>query len=378
MRTPWPIGFDLGRFSDALTPALVIRLDAVRRNLLRMIAAAGGCDRLRMHVKSAKLRVVFDEAIAAGITNYKCATTREAECLLDACDAAGIEGDLLVAYPHRGANLRRIVDIARAHPSSRVSVLIEDTGNLDHDLDAFVDVNAGMHRTGIPVDRSELVLACAQAAGERFRGIHYYEGHVHTGTFAERCQQAKPLLDRLVSLVGFLEDRGLDVREVITSGTPSLMPALAHPGLAGLERTVHRVSPGTLVYFDARSAECEELDYEFAAFVLGTVVSHPAPGIVTVDAGSKALAAEAGSPVAIAPDWPGLAARTPSEEHLPFDVVSGTVPTRGTLLALVPRHVCPTVNLAEAAWIVDDERAPDTLRVADVTARAHELHEGNR
>lgn len=328
-----------------------------------------------MHVKSAKLRIVFDEAIAAGITHYKCATTREAECLLDACDAAGFACDLLVAYPHRGANLRRIVDIARAHPASRVSVLIEDTGNLDHDLDVFLDVNAGMNRTGIPVDSSELVLACAKAAGERFRGLHYYEGHVCKGTFAERCRQAAPLLDRLVSLVRLLEDRGREVREVITSGTPSLMPALAHPGLAELDATKHRVSPGTLVYFDARSAECEELDYEFAAFVLSSVVSHPAAGIVTVDAGSKALAAEAGSPVAITPEWPGLAARTPSEEHLPFDVVSGESPSRGTLVALVPRHVCPTVNLAEAAWVIDDEREPRTLRAADVTARAHELHE---
>ena len=39
------------------------------------------------------------------------------------------------------------------------------------------------------------------------------------------------------------------------------------------------------------------------------------------------------------------------------------------MLAVVPRHVCPTVNLAEQALVIDS----DGLRSADVTARAHEL-----
>lgn len=354
-------------FDDVLTPALVIRLEAVRENLKRLRTAAGGVDRLRLHVKSAKLALVFRELIDAGVRNFKCATTREAAFLLAELDHADVAGDLLVAYPHVGANLRRVEELAARHPNARVSIVCESLPIVSTGLGVFVDVNAGMNRTGIPLEQTERILEVARAAGQRFRGVHFYEGHVHSGSFSERCAQAHPLYDRLLELVHALDGAGASVGEVITSGTPSLMPALAHAGLRGLDR--HRVSPGTLVYSDARSAECEELDYEFAAFVLARVVSHPADRIVTVDAGSKSIAAEAGAPVAVAPDWPNLVARTPSEEHLPFDVVDGDAPKRCTILALVPRHVCPTVNLAEEALLIDGS----DLRVVPVSARAHEL-----
>lgn len=386
-----PTPLDLAIFADLLTPTLVVHLDAVRRNIARMCAATGSIDRLRVHIKSAKLRVVFDEFLAAGITHFKCATTREAAQLLAASEARGIAVDLLVAFPHRGPNLRRIEALARLHPRSRLSVLVEtedDIEDIEGDasmataLGVFVDIDAGMHRTGIPSTDAARIESVAKAAASRLRGLHFYEGHVHSGSFADRCSQAFPLYDELVTLVAQLEASGLCIDEVVTSGTPSFMPALAHPGLAALtaltalteqQHTVHRLSPGTLVYFDARSRECEELDYEFAAFVLTSVVSQPTSHVITVDAGSKAIAAEAGSPVAVAPDWPGLVARTPSEEHLPFDVVAGAAPARGKRMLLVPRHVCPTVNLAEAACVVEERHGTSTVRIEAVSARAHEV-----
>jgi D-serine deaminase-like pyridoxal phosphate-dependent protein len=99
------------------------------------------------------------------------------------------------------------------------------------------------------------------------------------------------------------------------------------------------------------------------------VVSHPLADRVTADAGSKSIAAEAGDPCAFALGHPGLEALTPSEEHLPFAVRSGQRPPRGTELYLVPRHVCPTVNLAEQALLVDGEN----IVVSRVRARAHDL-----
>ena len=59
---------------------------------------------------------------------------------------------------------------------------------------------------------------------------------------------------------------------------------------------------------------------------------------------------------------------TPSEEHLP---IHGTarLPALGDLLALVPRHVWPTVNLFDSAILLDAGRSP---RVVPVTARGHE------
>ena len=66
-------------FERVLSPALVIYLDRVRDNLRRVVALAGGApDRLRPHVKTAKIPEVFAEMIRAGFRCFKCATTREA------------------------------------------------------------------------------------------------------------------------------------------------------------------------------------------------------------------------------------------------------------------------------------------------------------
>jgi D-serine deaminase-like pyridoxal phosphate-dependent protein len=67
---------------------------------------------------------------------------------------------------------------------------------------------------------------------------------------------------------------------------------------------------------------------------------------------------------------PELVAGHPSEEHLPLDVTSGAAPARGTALHLVPRHVCPTVNLAEQAVLIERGRIVD---IVDVAGRAHDL-----
>ncbi len=98
---------------------------------------------------------------------------------------------------------------------------------------------------------------------------------------------------------------------------------------------------------------------------------------MTCDAGSKSIAAEAGDPCASVVDHTHLTPLTPSEEHLPIqvDLSRGPAPKRGDALLLVPRHVCPTVNLAEQAILIEDG---DVTGVIDVAGRGHELFDGER
>ena len=133
---------------------------------------------------------------------------------------------------------------------------------------------------------------------------------------------------------------------------------------------VHRISPGTVVFHDARSQfDNPDVDLRPAALVLSRVISHPATDIVTCDAGSKSVAAEAGDPCAFVLGSDALEAMSPSEEHLPLRC-SGVLPLRGTNVLLVPRHICPTVNLAEQCVLLDGDVPP---RIVPVAARAHEL-----
>ena len=91
----------------------------------------------------------------------------------------------------------------------------------------------------------------------------------------------------------------------------------------------------------------------------------------------KALAADAGDPLCQIIGKTGYTLRKASEEHLPVECDSIA---KGDVLYLVPKHICPTVNLAETAlWVEDDgvDRGVECHRV-NVHARAHPLLANDR
>jgi D-serine deaminase-like pyridoxal phosphate-dependent protein len=357
------------------SPALVVHLDAVRSNLARVLELCGGRpERWRAHVKSTKIPAVLAELARAGLAHFKCANTRELSVLLETLARMGREeSDVLLAYPLVGPGLERLADLARRWPRARLSLLCEvpeAVAEVPAGVGIFVDVNPGMDRTGARLERPEQILATARAASERLRGVHYYDGHLHQADPRERRRAAHAGYARLCELLDELEGAGCPIDEVVTAGTPTLLDALAFESLSRDGRA-HRVSPGTVVYHDLRSElETPALGLVPAALVLARVVSHPAAGLATCDAGSKSLAAEAGDPCAVVLGRPELIAQHPSEEHLPLRGPPDRLPARGEVLQLIPLHVCPTVNLAEQALLIESGRLS---AVADVSARAHEL-----
>ena len=359
-----------------LSPALVIWLDRVRHNLAVVTEALGGdVDRWRPHVKTTKTPAIFRELARAGVRHFKCATPREAATLAETLEAEGATGvEILLAYPLLGPNLARLAQVARAHPSTRIDVLVEDAAvaaQLPEPLGAYLDLNPGMNRTGVPLANRDEVLHVARAAGQRLRGVHAYDGHRHEEDPDLRAALVRATHAVVAQLVTELRAEDLRVQEVITAGTPAFTASLTPGPLAELEGVVHRLSPGTVVLHDARSAQQNpDLALQPAATLFTRVVSHPDANLVTCDAGSKSLAAEAGDPSAVVLGHPELVAQCPSEEHLPLRVTSGPRPPRGTELLLIPRHVCPTVNLAEQVWLMDGSTS---LGPAPVSGRAHEL-----
>ena len=373
---PAPYRLPAGVAARLFSPALVVYLDRVRENVRSVLAHVGGRpERWRPHVKTTKIPAVWRELARAGVRHFKCATTREAEHLLRALAAEGVEDpDVLLAHPLIGPELDRLGALAREQPSASLSVLCEDPDAVERapaELGLHVDVDPGMHRTGMSLERPDAIAAVARAAGERFRGVHFYDGHLHRGGPDERRRDVFACYDRLMDLLEHLEGEGLAVPEVTTSGTPTFLQALQYRPLAERAGTLHRISPGTVVYHDARSEEENAgLGLVPAALVFARVVSHPGPERVTCDAGSKSIAADAGDPCAVVLGRPELEALTPSEEHLPLRTPAGRRPARGTELLLVPHHVCPTVNLAEQALLIEGGAV---RAVVPVAARAHDL-----
>jgi D-serine deaminase-like pyridoxal phosphate-dependent protein len=358
-----------------LSPSLVIYAERVRANIGRILSALGGTpERWRVHVKTVKVPEVLAVLVRAGLLGFKCATLREARALARVlAEERVVGGDVLLAHLPVGPALGALAELARARPETRFSVLCEDpeaAPEIPPELDVFADVNSGMDRTGSPLGERGRLVAIARLAGPRFRGLHAYDGHLHQTDRTARRAAIHAIYDELVALVESLLRAGVAVREVVTAGTPSFPDAVRYTGFARLGDVTHRVSPGTVVYHDLRTEEqTPELELEPAALVLCRVISRPGEQLVTTDAGSKSIAVDAGDPCAVALGWPGLEAGRPSEEHLPFRVRSGLRPARGTSLLLAPRHVCPTVNLAEEAVLLDGGDA----RIVAVAARAHDV-----
>jgi D-serine deaminase-like pyridoxal phosphate-dependent protein len=334
----------------------------------------GDADRWRVHIKTAKLGYTLRMLVERGVRNFKCATTLE---LLVACQCGA--ADVLLAYPSVGANVRRVREIAEEFPGVRVSVLAENENQVRQwqggRLGIFLDINPGMNRTGIEQSHSGEVAKLVRAIGDcglEFRGLHYYDGHLRAPDERERTAAAHAGYARLLEIVKEIELSGARVPEVITAGTPTLPSSLSFDGFrnAGF---IHRVSPGTVVYSDASSLAqlSEKYGYRPAVLVLTRVVSHPRTGIITCDAGHKAVSADAGVPTCVVVGHPELTPLTPSEEHLPLEVEGGAAgPAVGEALYLLPRHVCTTVNNFDDALLVRNGAIESVERVS---ARGREM-----
>ena len=357
-----------------LTPALIVYPEAIASNVQCTLDLLGGnADRWRAHIKTAKLNFTLGMLLDRGVRSFKCATTLE---LHEACRSGAT--DVLVAYPVMAANARRVLEISREFPDVSISVLVEHEDQIRQwrgtDIGIFLDINPGMNRTGIEQTAQKRVLDLALAtkkAGLEFRGLHYYDGQFGSVDEPERTQAAHAGYDRLMELVSELEHAGASVTEIVTAGTPAFPCSLSYkPFRSG--NFIQRVSPGTVVYNDATSLAQLPAQYGYmpAALVLARVVSQPRPGIVTCDAGHKAVSADAGIPTCVVMGHAELTPLSPSEEHLPLEVKEGTeAPRIGDLLYLIPRHVCPTVNNFDAALIVRKGRIQS---VEKVSARGHE------
>lgn len=365
---PWDSRYAVSGMDEVLTPALVVYPDAVASNIAQTLRLLGGdADRWRVHIKTAKLAYTLRMLVERGVKNFKCATTLE---LLTACQS-GAE-DVLVAYPVMAANARRVREIADQHRALRISVLAENEDQVRQwrgsRVGIFIDVNPGMNRTGVEQSDREKVLALAKAignAGVEFRGLHYYDGQYGAFDEHERTAAAHAGYGRLLGLVGELERSGIRVPEVVTAGTPTFPASLAYPGFRQAS-FIHRCSPGTVIYHDATSLAQlpQEYGYMPGVLVVTRVVSHPHEGILTCDAGHKAVSADAGVPTCVVLGHPELTPLGPSEEHLPMKSAKLPGPVVGEVLYLLPRHVCPTVNNFDCALRVRSGRIEAVERVS--------------
>ncbi len=348
------------------SPGLVIDPDRVEHNIQSMIALVGGPDhvtRLRPHVKTYKMPEVVRMQLAAGIRKFKAATIAELKMVADAG-----AGDVLLAYQPVGPSLDRLADLIAQFPNTDFAALTDNldsaekialrVGNDSRPFRLFIDIDCGMHRTGIALgpEMQRLRDWIQSQSAVQFAGLHVYDGHIHDASLEDRRRKSGEVIEAIKKY-----DSQYPVPTVIGGGSPTF-------GCWAAE-TAWQCSPGTTLLWDVGYGQSHpELDFEIAAALLTRVISKPSTNMICLDLGYKSVASEMPLERRVTlPDIPDAQLVGQSEEHLVVQTSATAKFSVGDSLLAFPRHICPTVALHAYATVIRDGKA--TGETWQVTAR---------
>jgi D-serine deaminase-like pyridoxal phosphate-dependent protein len=342
----------LGQTTDTLdSPQLLLDLDVVDANLRYLLDACRrrGVD-LRVHFKSLKCAGLARHLADAGVRGFLCAKLNEAEVLA----GAGLT-DIYVANQVVGPiKLRRLADLARR---AQVRVCVDDADNVAQmaraareagaTLGVLVEVDVGMNRCGVEPGEPALALARQIHAekGLRFVGLQGYDGHLQLiADPAERRARSLEALEKLVGTRRQIERAGIPVEVVTGAGTGTWEFVSSYEG-------VTEIQPGSFILMDCAYNTIRP-EFGCALSVLATVISRH-PGRYVLDAGSKAISKDFGTPVIKGRTGEEVAKL--AEEHTLVHC-GGEPPRVGDRREVIPAHCCATMNLHRQCVAVRGDR----------------------
>jgi D-serine deaminase-like pyridoxal phosphate-dependent protein len=322
---------------ELTTPALVVDLDVLERNLETMSAVLPG-PRLRPHVKAHKCTALARRQADAGHTGFTCATVREVEGMA----AAGLGADLLLA--NEVVDTRRLARAADTH-GARVTVAVDSEATVAAAADGgvrevVIDVNVGLPRCGCdPADAGRLA-DLARSRGLEVRGVMGYEGQVTI--IADRDERKAAVEQAMNLLLQASADVGGDV--VSAGATVSY----------DLNTWATEIQAGSYALMDTAFAALTP-EFGQALSLLTTVIS-VSPKWAVCDGGRKSLGMDHGPP-----SMPGGRVIIVSDEHVTF--VPEAPVSVGDRVTVLPAHVDPTVAYHERLHVVRGEQVVDEWAV---------------
>ena len=361
------------------TPALVIDLDAMKRNLVRMgeFAKKHGI-RWRPHAKmhkSAQLAKIQAKAGAVGVCVQK---TSEAEAL-----AAGGVLDIYISNQVIApAKLKRVAELAKtiAAQGGQLAIAV-DSGEgvirlakamtdarggsgVGTVIDVFVEIDVGHGRCGVEPGPAalNLVMEIRKHPALNFAGLQAYNGRAqHVRSASGRRDAITKVVDAVLMTRHLIEGQGIPVGLVTGGGTGSMLLEAAS-GVFG------ELQAGSFMFMDADYARNErdaaQPPFEHALFVKTQVMSTHTAHVVC-DAGHKSHAIDSGLPLVQALDGEGpLEYFNGGDEHGILQPATGTnyLPALGRTVWLIPGHCDPTVNLHDVLIGVEGGLRNGTVR----------------
>ena len=336
----------VGDSVDAIdTPALVIDLDAMERNLAAMAGFAREHGlRLRPHAKMHKSGHIAMLQMQAGAVGVCVQKVGEAEALADAGVTDIYISNEVIAPTKlaRVAALAGRVTLAIAVDSKlgvdRLAAALQAAGTV---LDVFVEIDVGQGRCGVAPAAAGALAHQVVSHGLRFAGLQAYHGRAqHLRTVAEREAAIRHAVTLVRAAQAGITSAGMQCPLVTGAGSGSFAFEAAS-GVYG------ELQCGSYLFMDRDYAENEvvpqALAFEHALFVKSQVMSLGASHAV-VDAGHKAHAIDSGLPQV----WQReLVYANGGDEHgiLMPRGAGAALPQLGETVWLVPGHCDPTVNL---------------------------------
>lgn len=354
------------------TPTLVVDLDAMERNLARMVAfGAKHKIKLRPHAKmhkSAALALMQIQAGAVGICVQK---TAEAVAM-----AQGGVNDIYISNeviaPHklrivaklagdlaaRGGRLALAVDSLQGVEALATALALQpdQASTAVNLIDVFVEIDVGHGRCGVA--RPEQVVELAQAMlphpALRFAGLQAYHGSAqHLRTAAQRGRAIDAVLATVKETCALLDAAGTPAALVTGAGTGTFV-------LESVSGLYGEIQVGSFMFMDADYA-LNQLDpaqppFEPALFVKAQVMSRSDAHAVC-DAGHKSHAIDSGLPTVhavhtaqVLQNHCELVYANGGDEHgiLRSAQPGGLLPDLGDIVWLIPGHCDPTINLHDA------------------------------
>jgi D-serine deaminase-like pyridoxal phosphate-dependent protein len=353
---------------DISTPALVLDLAVLDRNIARMAAffADGPC-RLRPHFKAHKTPEIARRQLAAGsCTGLTCATVGEAEIVSGFCEDLLLANEVISAEKcARVAGLARKVRVTAAVDSVEgLDVLARAASDAGAHVGVLIDLNVGQGRCGVEPGEAALVLArrADRSSGIALRGVMGYEGHLQPiRDRAERESRTREAMHGLVATAAMMRDAGLPCEVVSAGGTGTY-------DISGRIEGITEIQAGSYALMDT-DYRGVGVPFEAAFWLLGTVVSRPTRERCVADCGHKSTTKDHGYPSVRG--IPGATVTALNDEHATIALPPDSQLAIGDLVELLPSHTDPTVNLHDVFYVVKDDRVIDVWPIA---ARGYPEH----
>ena len=343
--------------ADIQTPCLILDLDALERNIIKMGEFAKDKNmRHRVHGKMHKsVDVALLQEKLGGSCGVCCQKVSEAEAFV----RGGIK-DVLVSNQVRDpAKIDRLARLPKL--GARAICCVDDLANIADlsaaavkhgtQIECLVEIDCGAGRCGIQSTEDVVAIATAidAAEGLKFAGLQAYQGAMqHLDDYQERKAKIEVAIAMVADAVAALKSVGLACDIVGGGGTGSYY-------FEGDSGVYNELQCGSYAFMDADYGRILDRDgkridqgeWQNALFLLTSVMSHAKADKAICDAGLKAQSVDSGLPV--------IFGRTDveyvkcSDEHGVIADPDGVLKV-GDKLKLVPGHCDPTCNVHD--WYV--------------------------